>query len=112
MARGIEALFDNIERVTYQFQSGVPDVHLGAECSLLKVQASKTFEYAAREASQILGGSSVVKEGRGKIVERLYREVRTTAIPGGSEEVLLDFAMRDVYRKVLKSKNKAGKARL
>ena len=35
---------------------------MGGECALLKVQASKTFEYCAREASQIFGGSSIVKE--------------------------------------------------
>jgi hypothetical protein len=84
---------------------------------------------------QIFGGSSIVREGKGKIVERLYREVRprshrveyhawyhtvtavrypqracfwprpvfqtvrqvrSAAIPGGSEEILLDFAMRQV----------------
>jgi hypothetical protein len=28
------------------------------------------------------------------MVERLYREVRGTAIPGGSEEVMIDLAMR------------------
>ena len=61
----------------------------------LKVNASKTFEYCAREAAQIFGGSSVVREGRGKVVERLYREVRGAAIPGGSEEILLDFAIRN-----------------
>ena len=69
------------------------------QCALLKVQASKTFEYCAREASQIFGGSSIVKEGRGKIVERLYRDVRATSIPGGSEEILLDFAMRQAVNK-------------
>ncbi len=66
---------------------------------MLKVQASKTFEYAAREASQIFGGSSIVREGKGKLVERMYREVRATAIPGGSEEILLDFAIRQVISK-------------
>jgi hypothetical protein len=30
------------------------------------------------------------------LVERIYREVRAAAIPGGSEEILLDFAMRQV----------------
>ena len=58
------------------------------------MEASKTFEYCAREAAQIFGGSSVIREGRGKIVERLYREVRGVAIPGGSEEILADFAIR------------------
>lgn len=99
MARQIEALQDHLERVAYAFASGVPDRALGSQCSLLKVQASKTFEYCAREAVQIFGGSGIVKEGRGKTVERLYREVRGTAIPGGSEEILLDMAIRGVVRK-------------
>jgi alkylation response protein AidB-like acyl-CoA dehydrogenase len=76
------------------------------QCALLKVQASKTFEYCAREASQIFGGNSIVKEGRGKLVERMYREVRGAAIPGGSEEILLDFAMRQAVAKARKLESK------
>lgn len=100
MARQIEALQDNLERVAYCFSRGVDDHKLGSECALLKVHASKAFEYCAREASQIFGGNSIVKEGQGKIIERLYREVRGSAIPGGSEEILLDFAIRHVASKV------------
>ena len=40
------------------------------------------------------GASFVEGEGQGATVERLYREVRGTAIPGGSEEIMLDLAMR------------------
>merc|ERR1719188_2599693 len=82
------------ERIAFQYKAGVPDARLGAQCALLKVMASKTFEYCAREAAQIFGGSSIVREGPGKMIERLYREVRAQAIPGGSEEVLLDLAAR------------------
>lgn len=102
MARQIESLFDNCERVAYQFTKGMPDSSLGPQCALLKVQASRTFEWCAREASQIFGGASIVKEGQGKLVERMYREVRSTAIPGGSEEILLDFAMRHTAAKANK----------
>ena len=99
MVRMIESLYDTLERVAYQFSCGTPDSELGSQCGLLKVQASKTMEYCAREAAQILGGSSLVKEGQGKVVERLYRNVRQTAIPGGSEEILLDLAMRHTIAK-------------
>ena len=99
MVRQIESVQDTLERVAFQYSKGVPDHRMGGQCALLKVQASKTFEYCAREASQIFGGNSIVKEGRGKLVERMYREVRATAIPGGSEEILLDFAMRQVISK-------------
>lgn len=94
MARRIESLHALLEQVAYQFANGVPDRAMGAQCAFLKVQSSRVFEFCAREASQIFGGASIVKEGRGKIVERLYRSVRASAIPGGSEEILLDFAMR------------------
>jgi len=104
MARQIEALQGFVENVAYQFSKGVPDAALGAQCGLLKVQGSKTFEYCAREAVQIFGGSGLVKEGRGRFVERLYREVRGLAIPGGSEEILLDMSIRQVVAGAVDSK--------
>ena len=64
-----------------------------AEIAELKVQASTTFEFCAREASQILGGASYLK---GSITERLYREVRVQAIGGGSEEIMRDLASRQL----------------
>jgi acyl-CoA dehydrogenase len=64
-----------------------------AELSLLKVQATRTMEYCAREAMQIIGGASFIRGGR---VERIYREVRVMAIGGGSEEIMLDLAARQM----------------
>jgi len=96
MARQIESLYDMVERIAYAFSRDVQDKHLGGQCALLKVNATKTLELCAREASQIFGGNSIIKEGLGKRVERIYRQVRANAIPGGSEEILLDFAMRQV----------------
>ena len=101
MSRQIEALQAFIDQIAYQFSSGVKDDALGAQCALLKVQSSKIFEYCAREAVQIFGGSGIVKEGRGAFVERLYREVRGFAIPGGSEEILLDLAARQALKSSL-----------
>jgi alkylation response protein AidB-like acyl-CoA dehydrogenase len=70
------------------------------------VNATRTLEFCAREASQIFGGSSIVKEGKGKIIERIYRVVRSSAIPGGSEEILLDFTIRNAERQANKLKSK------
>ncbi len=61
------------------------------DIAMLKVQASETMEYCAREASQILGGIGYM---RGSRVERIYREVRVNAIGGGSEEIMRDLAAR------------------
>lgn len=64
-----------------------------AELSLLKVQATRTMEFCAREAMQILGGAGFI---RGQRVERIYREVRVMAIGGGSEEIMNDLAARQL----------------
>jgi acyl-CoA dehydrogenase len=61
------------------------------DIALLKVQASETMEFCAREAMQILGGIGYM---RGSRVERIYREVRVNAIGGGSEEIMRDLAAR------------------
>jgi acyl-CoA dehydrogenase len=61
------------------------------DIALLKVQASETMEFCAREAMQILGGAGYM---RGNRVERIYREVRVNAIGGGSEEIMRDLAAR------------------
>lgn len=67
------------------------DCAFPGDFALLKVQATQTLEYCAREACQILGGASFV---RGSRVERIYREVRVMAIGGGSEEIMYDLASR------------------
>jgi len=69
-------------------------IKLGGPIALLKAQATQTLEYCAREASQIFGGLAYTRGGQGEKVERIYREVRAYAIPGGSEEIMLDLGMR------------------
>lgn len=71
---------------------------LGGAIAGCKAQATTTFEFCAREASQIFGGLSYSRGGQGAKVERLYRDVRAYAIPGGSEEIMLDLSMRQSLR--------------
>ena len=76
-------------RVCYEsIEAGNPNP---GDIALLKVQASETMEFCAREAMQILGGHGYM---RGNRVERIYREVRVNAIGGGSEEIMRDLAAR------------------
>lgn len=76
-------------RVCYEtMEAGNPSP---GDIALLKVQASETLEFCAREAMQILGGIGYM---RGHRVERIYREVRVNAIGGGSEEIMRDLATR------------------
>jgi len=94
MIRLIECTHAEIENVTYQLSQGVNSGLLAGSIALLKVQATKTLELCAREASQVFGGASYLRTGPGEIVERIYREVRVAAIGGGSEEILMDLGVK------------------
>ena len=101
MARQIETTHAMLEHITYQLCSMTKDeaaTKLGGSCALIKAHATKVFEYCAREAAQICGGASYVRGGQGEKVERLYRDVRAYAIPGGSEEILLDLGVRQAMK--------------
>lgn len=97
MARQIEASYAWLESIIAQI-SHMPEqlamLRLGGPIAGLKAQSTVTFEFCAREASQIFGGLSYSRGGQGGKVERLYRDVRAYAIPGGSEEIMLDLSIR------------------
>lgn len=88
MKQRINATQAYIQVVTRELSEGRSDF---GDIALLKVQASETMEFCAKEASQILGGASYL---RGCKTERIYREVRVNAIGGGSEEIMRDLASR------------------
>jgi len=101
MARQIECTHAMLETLTYQMDHMSKEEQnslLGGDTALIKVSATKCFEYCAREAAQIFGGAAYVRGGQGEKVERLYREVRAYAIPGGSEEIMLDLGVRQAVR--------------
>ncbi|KND89293.1 Acyl-CoA dehydrogenase [Tolypocladium ophioglossoides CBS 100239] len=101
MARQIEASYNWLESLVYQCEKmGETEamLRLGGPIASLKAQSTVTFEFCAREASQIFGGLSYSRGGQGGKVERLYRDVRAYAIPGGSEEIMLDLSMRQSLR--------------
>lgn len=101
MARQIEASYNWLENLIYQcnvMNETEAMLKLGGAIAGLKAQATTTFEFCAREASQIFGGLSYSRGGQGAKVERLYRDVRAYAIPGGSEEIMLDLSIRQALR--------------
>lgn len=101
MARQVEATHHWLENLTLQL-CRMPKDHamtaLGGPIALAKAHSSKVFEYCAREARQIFGGNAYTRSGLGEKVERLYRDVGAYAIPGGSEEILLDLSMRQANK--------------
>ena len=90
MLRMTNASTAYLDNCAWRVQNGETPV---SDLSLLKVQATRTMEFCAREAMQILGGAGFV---RGCRVERIYREVRVMAIGGGSEEIMNDLAARQL----------------
>ena len=101
MARQIESSYNWLENLIYQcnvMHETEAMLKLGGAIAGLKAQATTTFEFCAREASQIFGGLSYSRGGQGAKVERLYRDVRAYAIPGGSEEIMLDLSIRQALR--------------
>ncbi|KAM5364611.1 hypothetical protein ACJZ2D_011392 [Fusarium nematophilum] len=59
------------------------------------------------DADRLLGGqTALAKTGQGQLVEMICREVYLTRVPGGSEDILLDLAVRQLlkhYKEELKS---------
>ena len=90
MAQRVWATTTFLDNCAWRVMQGESPV---AELAMLKVQATETMEFCAREAMQMLGGAGFI---RGHRVERIYREVRVMAIGGGSEEIMRDLASRQL----------------
>lgn len=91
MARQIDATQAWVDLCAWQVKEGCGQP---ADYAMLKVQATRMLEAVARDAAQVLGGASYIT---GSKVERIYREVRVNAIGGGSEEIMLDLAGRQLF---------------
>ncbi len=90
MMRRVNATQAYLEQCTWRVDRGETPA---ADLAMLKVQATLTMEFCAREGMQILGGAGYL---RGSRIERIYREVRVNAIGGGSEEIMRDLAARQL----------------
>ncbi|SGY15214.1 BQ5605_C013g07289 [Microbotryum silenes-dioicae] len=92
MAREVDAMQTWIESIVYAVDTMPHDeanAQLGGTTAMLKAHASLVLEIVAREAVQILGGIGITRGGVGERIERVRRDVKGIAIPGGSEEVML-----------------------
>merc|ERR1711939_1298608 len=94
MIRQVEATQAFLESVAFQMQTHAPMDRVGQLTALLKVQMSRTYKFCATEAAQVFGGSAYVRGGQGARVERAMREIVSAAVPGGSEEIMIDLATK------------------
>ncbi|KAI1502188.1 putative acyl-CoA dehydrogenase [Biscogniauxia marginata] len=85
------------------------DRELGGLTGLLKAQAGIVLRECADTAMLLFGGNGYTRSGQGELIEMIYREVPGARIPGGSEDVLLDLAVRQLV-KLFKAKTRALEA--
>ncbi len=115
----LESQWAWIEQFVYQMtklSKVEADVELGGLTALAKAQAGIVIDECARCAVLLFGGNGFTNTGRGEIAESksefcygclvslisyhlgMYREVPGVRIPGGSEDVMLDLAVRQLVK--------------
>lgn len=106
----IEPAHAFLEQLIYIIESGRSsgrEVNVGGMTALLKVMSTRCLEKVCREAQQIMGGAAYAKTGRGARIEQISRDVRVHVVGGGSEEIMLDLAVRQEARDVKLRSNKS-----
>lgn len=97
----LESLSAWVEQFLYQMVHLPPpmaDERLGGLTALAKAKAGMVINECAQCAVLLFGGNGYTTTGRGEIAERIYREVMGARIPGGSEDVMLDLAVRQLVK--------------
>ncbi len=117
----LESLSAWVEQFVYQMThltKDIADVELGGLTALAKAKSGMVLDECSRTAVLLFGGNGFTRTGMGELVEKIYREVPGARIPGGSEDVLLDLAVRQLvknYRaktKALQLEGAGGMAKL
>ena len=105
MSGRIASLHAWLESLVHVLNIKPDDPTLPASLSLAKVQGGRLLEFCAREAQQIFGGAGYQRgSGKGTRVEQISRDVRVNIVGGGSEEILIDLAVRLGLAQFTKSK--------
>jgi acyl-CoA dehydrogenase len=94
MLARIEATRALLEDLAWRLDHEPPnDPAVVASVCMAKNTATRTMQFCADAAVQILGGLGYV---RGTRSERIYREVKVNMIGGGADEILKDLAARQL----------------
>ena len=109
----LESLSSWLDQLVYlmvHMDRGEANRELGGQMALAKARAGVVLDECARCAVLLFGGNGLTTSGKGELVEKLYREVPAARIPGGSEDVLYDLAVRQLVKNYLaKQKARDGK---
>lgn len=106
MAAQVEALANWVDIVTYQMQN-LPHEEQGkvlaGPIGLLKYYSTRVSLLCADHSSQIFGGRAITRSGMGQNVERFARAVKYAAIYGGSEEIMVSLAAKQMLKRMPKN---------
>ncbi|KAJ9627993.1 hypothetical protein H2203_003212 [Taxawa tesnikishii (nom. ined.)] len=97
----LESQWAWVEQFVYQMtqlSKAEADVELGGLTAAAKAQAGIVLNECAQCAILLFGGNGFTRSGQGQIAEMLYREAPGNRIPGGSEDVMLDLAIRQLVK--------------
>lgn len=103
------------EQILYQLchmERREADIRLGGITALAKAKSAIVLNKCAQCAVLLFGGNGFTATGQGELVEMIYRDVPGARIPGGSEDVLLDLAIRQLVKVYQAGEQMLGKANL
>jgi acyl-CoA dehydrogenase len=74
------------------------DAKIGGLTALAKAKAGLVLNECAQCAQLLFGGNGYTETGQGELVTRIAREIQGARVPGGSEDVLFDLAVRQLHK--------------
>ncbi|KAF3480190.1 acyl-CoA dehydrogenase [Arthroderma uncinatum] len=107
----LESMWAWAEQFLYQMNNMSKDEgdrRLGGLTALAKARAGIVLNECAQVAVLLFGGLGFTKSGQGELVEKILRDVPGARIPGGSEDVLLDLAVRQLVKNFKAETKKLG----
>ncbi|XP_014550944.1 hypothetical protein COCVIDRAFT_114175 [Bipolaris victoriae FI3] len=100
-ARKLEAHSAWLDQLIFQrdhLSKSDADRELGGLTALAKARSGTILDDCARCVVLLFGGNGITVSGQGELVEKLSREAPCARIPGGSEDVMLDLAIRQIHK--------------
>jgi acyl-CoA dehydrogenase len=97
----LESLSAWVEQFVYalsRMKKKDADRELGGMLSLAKAKAVLVLDECSRCAVLLFGGNGFTRTGQGELVEKIYREIPAARIPGGTEDVMFDLAVRQLVK--------------
>lgn len=87
----------DIQSLIYQLDSmerSDAESLLAGQTAQVKAHSGIVLENVTSAAVQLMGGLGLTRGGRGERVERIWRDIKAITIPGGSQDVLLEWSVR------------------